>query len=127
MNQADNVAGNASTGPPAESKFPPILRAVGLGVLVLTLWCDRQIRGRPTACGLCVALHHRRSDYFRGARDRHLRHRPFEQQRVIESPPVVPEKIHIAQILRRIGNFRVVVASFVPNKRWIFPSTTIKN
>lgn len=38
MNQADNVAGNASTGLPFKSKFPPILRAVGLGVLVLTLW-----------------------------------------------------------------------------------------
>jgi hypothetical protein len=38
MNQADNVAGNASTGPPVESKFPPILRAMALGVLVLILW-----------------------------------------------------------------------------------------
>jgi hypothetical protein len=47
---SDNATQNASTNAPVESKFPPILRAIGLGVLVLILWSiDKVAVGRLPA------------------------------------------------------------------------------
>ncbi len=38
MDQSPNVPKAAPADAPVDRKFPPILRAIGLGVLVLILW-----------------------------------------------------------------------------------------
>lgn len=47
MDQSPNAPKTASADAPVESKFPPVLRAFGLGVLVLILWfVDGAVAGR---------------------------------------------------------------------------------
>ena len=41
MDQTPNESSNAPA--PAENKFPPIVRAIGIGVLVLVLWTINKI------------------------------------------------------------------------------------
>jgi len=50
MDPSPNVPKTAPAAPPVDRKFPPILRAIGLGVLVLILWSiDKFAVGRLPA------------------------------------------------------------------------------
>jgi hypothetical protein len=51
MDKATNATQDASTSAPVESKFPPIIRAIGLGVLVLILWSIDKVAVRRLPAG----------------------------------------------------------------------------